>query len=63
MEFKLNINMDNAAFGEFPEYELSRLLKVCATEVENGMHAAGVVDYNGNRVGEFEIVQDKNNED
>lgn len=51
-KFKLEINTDNAAFGDNPEIELSRLLSELAEDVEQRkLKSYTLVDYNGNTVG------------
>jgi len=51
-KFKLEIETKNAAFGDNPELELSRLLIVLAEDVEQRqLETYTLVDYNGNTVG------------
>ena len=58
MKFELNINMDNAAFTEFPESELERCLDDVSRKVVNGETYSSVMDINGNNVGKWEIFVD-----
>ena len=55
MKFTLNINMDNAAFSEYPEDELKRLLEEIAPRAGNGKLEDTVFDINGNNVGSWDI--------
>jgi hypothetical protein len=58
MKFKAYIKMDNAAFDEMPEYELSRILENIALSIKDGSTYNTCMDINGNRVGEWEIITD-----
>ena len=63
MKATLQINMDNAAFGERPATELARILRNMAQDVdEHCLQYAGdavfAIDINGNSVGKLEIVED-----
>ena len=52
--FKISIKTTNAAFeGENRPYELARILREVASDLENGVTYAVVTDSNGNRVGEW----------
>lgn len=52
MKFKLEIECDNAAFGDEPAFEVARILRELAEQMErNGSMAHPLWDYNGNRVG------------
>jgi hypothetical protein len=62
MQFVININTDNAAFGEIPgqvegetgkALELARILNAIAERLENGELEGNIIDFNGNTVGEF----------
>lgn len=53
--FTLTIETDNAAFGDEPSYELSRILLEVAEKVGAGHTRGTVRDENGNRVGSFEV--------
>jgi hypothetical protein len=51
-KFKLEIKMDNAAFGDSPELELSRILELLAEDVADGVcETYSIRDVNGNTVG------------
>lgn len=63
MEFTLNIDCDNAAFGEEPEDEVVRLLHVAAMKIEGGYREGKLVDLNGNTVGDFELVADEDEDE
>jgi hypothetical protein len=57
LDVKIEINCDNAAFGDFPEQEVARILRELATNLENdGITKDGkfkLFDANGNRTGLF----------
>lgn len=59
MTFTLRIDTDNAAFGEYEDAtraEVSRLLRVVATVVNNdqaGASSGRIRDVNGNTVGQW----------
>jgi hypothetical protein len=60
-QFRMTVDMDNAAFedGEEGGHELRRLLELAAFDVFNDAtpyHAHPVMDFNGNRVGQWEIT-------
>ena len=62
MKAKIEINLDNDAFQRDGR-ELARVLRNIAEDAEehdlNFVGACiGIIDVNGNRVGEFEIVED-----
>jgi hypothetical protein len=51
-KFKLEIKMDNAAFGDSPELELSRILSELSFDVaEDQREEYNIRDENGNTVG------------
>lgn len=57
--FKIEIETGNAAFeDDSRNYELARILRQIAERLENGENAGRVLDYNGNKVGAFEIEED-----
>jgi hypothetical protein len=56
MDFKCTINMDNAAFGEAPEFELVRLLDVITGRLKSGYTEGVLMDANGNKVGRWDIT-------
>ena len=50
--FQLEINTDNAAFGDSPEFELSRILSELSDEVAEDQRDEYIIrDENGNTVG------------
>lgn len=59
MKFQLEINCDNAAFGdgdgehsyETAVHEIARILESLAKKLRNGDEGPILMDYNGNRVG------------
>tara|TARA_R110002153_G_scaffold79279_2_gene202398 strand:- start:95 stop:283 length:189 start_codon:yes stop_codon:yes gene_type:complete len=60
MEANLKIKMDNAAFGEYPNHELARILRELAKRAEMcGFTLVGghfpAIDLNGNRVGQLRV--------
>ena len=58
MDYKIKINLDNAAFIEFPHVELSRILIALADDViKQGRELCNIdiMDYNGNSCGSVEI--------
>lgn len=58
---KLEIKTGGAAFGEDDElsyegrYELARLLKKVATQIENDYNDGVLMDINGNKVGKWTL--------
>lgn len=51
-KFRVEINTDNAAFGDNPELELSRILgELADTVAENPLEVISLRDVNGNTVG------------
>jgi len=60
MKFKLEIDLNNAAFADGMESELARILIKAAHELKpNG---ASLRDINGNRVGRFFFTDDNGKE-
>lgn len=55
MSFKLTIKTDNDAFSEDTAAEVARILREAADHVERGSTGRGLMDYNGNRVGQFTL--------
>ena len=60
MKATLTIQMDNAAFGEYPEQELARILRRLAGDVysEQNRDHFPLFDRNGNTVGSLTIEED-----
>lgn len=60
MKFKLEIDMDNSAFEEYPD-ELSRLLDLMAILARDNKFRDGdsgpLYDRNGNRVAKWEVTK------
>ena len=56
MKAKIEINLDNAAFQEGGQ-ELARVLRNVAQDIEDYPTAEfiGIIDMNGNTVGQFEL--------
>ena len=54
---KLNINIINDSFDGSTAYECARLLRDAADKLENGYTNGSLVDYNGNRVGQFSLEE------
>ncbi len=54
MQFQVDVNCSNESFAEYGfVFEIQRILKEIADKVENGQRSGILLDYNGNRVGEF----------
>jgi hypothetical protein len=51
MKFKTG----NAAFEDYAEQEVSRILKEIADKVENGSTDGKIRDINGNTIGEWDL--------
>ncbi len=52
MKVEIEIACDNAAFEPEPEFEVARILRKYADQIErSGEVACPLMDYNGNRVG------------
>ena len=60
MRFHCQIDMDNAAFEDDSGAELARILTRMAKQAAEGQTGMGVVDANGNRVGQWVIEGDDN---
>ena len=61
MRAAISITMNNAAFDDEPEIELARILRDLAARVERGYDQVNLRDANGNKVGEFKIVNKRKN--
>ena len=57
MDFKLVVNMDNAAFDRGDGRELARILREIANKVQDGKTDGRAMDVNGNKVGEWEVSE------
>ena len=56
--FKLTFRTDNAAFSDYPELEIARILRETADRVEAGHAGLGHIhDFNGNTVGNFNTTR------
>ncbi len=56
MKFKMEVNMDNAAFSDDPAIELQIILECIGDKIRgNGQRSGTVFDTNGNSVGKWEI--------
>jgi len=56
MEFKLNFEMNNEMFDEDPEGKVATMLRSVGKRVCDGQTEGSVVDWNGNKIGDFEII-------
>jgi hypothetical protein len=55
---KIEINTDNAAFGDAPGWELARILRKQADRFDSGLlGGAKLHDHNGNDCGKVEVVE------
>ena len=58
MKFVLEIKCDNAAFADWPENEVARILRELSKKLEeDGLPFATLYDYNGNNVGFAEFKE------
>ena len=57
MEFNLRFNIDNAAFSDYPEGEISSILGKVINKVNDGDEDGQIRDTNGNPVGEWEVTE------
>lgn len=60
MDFKLEFNMDNAAFEKHPEVEIDRIFQVIADQISLGAKESLITcgyirDINNNCIGNFRI--------
>lgn len=51
---KVEFKTDNAAFEDYKEGEIARILCEVARKIESGNTSGKVMDANGNSVGEYE---------
>lgn len=54
---KIEFATDNAAFTEDSGPECARILREIARDVEHGVTEGTCIDINGNKVGEWSLVQ------
>jgi len=54
-KFKLSLITDNDAFGDYPGYEIARILRGAAEVIQEGSEVGVLKDYNGNTVGEYRL--------
>jgi vacuolar-type H+-ATPase subunit B/Vma2 len=61
MKAKIEINLDNDAFKPFAGFELARVLRNLAKDLDEypEAYAIGIVDINGNTVGDLKVVDDE----
>jgi len=61
MFYKIEINLDNAAFGDEPEAEVCRILEGLVEGIKESGHLCGVPiplrDFNGNVVGWAKVTK------
>lgn len=57
MKFKCEIDMNNAAFEDNPNFELSRILRSIAQETVCDCTSGTIRDSNGNKVGGYSIIR------
>lgn len=53
MIFEFKIDSENAAFSDSPELEVARLLRLIADRLGFGDTEGELVEYNGNRCGDW----------
>ena len=58
MKFKLEIECDNAAFGEIPRIEVGHILDRAKAKVWDGETEMKLLDTNGNVVGQAQFVEE-----
>lgn len=56
MAFTLTMATENAAFEDMPEYEVARILRKVADQIEDGDTTGRVRDINGNTVGAYDLT-------
>lgn len=56
MKFRVDINLDNVAFEDAEE--LPRIIDKIARQVRQGQTGMGIIDSNGNRVGQWVVEGD-----
>lgn len=55
MKITIEINTDNAAFEDRGQ-EIHRLLSVVQSKIIKGLCGGPLYDFNGNKVGKFEVI-------
>lgn len=63
VHFKMSIEGAGAAFQDFPEDEVVRMLRDVAQKVESGRVYGDLRDFNGNWAGEWELDAADDGED
>jgi len=60
MKVDIQFNCDNAAFTDYPDIEIERILRSLADTLRDNpnMDGTAIMDVNGNNVGEFCIFDD-----
>lgn len=56
--FKIEFKTGNAAFTEYGEYEVNRILKSIIEKLEYGHTDGEIMDINGNNIGHWEWDKD-----
>ena len=59
MTYIIDINIDNSAFGDTPEIELSEILSNLSVRIESEgiKNKINLYDYNGNYVGQAKLIK------
>ena len=52
---KIQFDTDNAAFEEYGDAEVRRILEEIADKVEHGYDHGSIMDINGNKIGSWEL--------
>lgn len=52
---KIQFSTGNAAFEEYGDVEVRRILEKIADQVEHGHDHGSIMDINGNKIGEWSI--------
>ena len=55
---EINFSTDNDAFAGEPATEICRILRQIARRIEHGEFTGGIVDANGNKIGEYDVGED-----
>lgn len=60
MKFKIEFDCDGAAFDEYPEDEIVRILGRISKSLKDGYLTGGrVMDINGNPIGQWSLSEDE----